>query len=100
MADGCDASSLLGRWLRWVIAARSVTAMGHSFSVGGCDGSSLLGRWLRWGVTAFEPTALLADRVQNISIYTVYIDMFCTCSAKSAVGSKAVTRDGSSLLGR
>ena len=43
-------------------------------------------------VTAFEPTALLAERVQNISIYTVYIDMFCTRSAKSAVGSKAVTR--------
>ena len=42
-------------------------------------------------VTAFEPTALLAERVQNISIYTVYIDMFCTRSAKSAVGSKAVT---------
>ena len=43
------------------------------------------------GVTAFEPTALLAERVQNISIYTVYIDMFCTRSAKSAVSSKAVT---------
>ena len=42
-------------------------------------------------VTAFEPTELLAERVQNISIYTVYIDMFCTRSAKSAVGSKAVT---------
>ena len=39
----------------------------------------------------FEPTALLAERVQNISMYTVYIDMFCTRSAKSAVGSKAVT---------
>ena len=43
-------------------------------------------------VTAFEPTALLAERVQNISIQTVYIDIFCTRSAKSAVGSKAVTR--------
>ena len=43
-------------------------------------------------VTDFEPTALLAERVQNISMYTVYIDMFCTRSAKSAVGSKAVTR--------
>ena len=43
-------------------------------------------------VTAFEPTALLAERVQNISMYTVYIDMFCTRSAESAVGSKAVTR--------
>ena len=42
-------------------------------------------------MTAFEQTALLAERVQNISIYTVYIDMFCTRSAKSAVGSKAVT---------
>ena len=36
-------------------------------------------------VTAFEPTALLAERVKNISIYTVYIDIFCTRSAKSAI---------------
>ena len=47
---------------------------------------------LAFRVTAFEPTALLAERVQNISMYTVYIDMFGTRSAKSAVGSKAVTR--------
>ena len=53
----------------------------------------------RW-VTAFEPTALLAERVQNISIYTVYIDMFCTRSAKSAVGSKAVTRNAQFRTGR
>ena len=33
-------------------------------------------------MTAFEPTALLAERVQNISMYTVYIDMFCTRSAQ------------------
>ena len=48
-------------------------------------------------MTAFEPAALLAERVQNISIYTVYIDMFCTRSAKSAVGLKAVTRNLQSL---
>ena len=37
-------------------------------------------------VTTFEPTALLAESVQNISIYTVYIDIFCTRSAKRGVG--------------
>ena len=54
--------------------------------------SFITGRGMLLRVTAFEPTALLAERVQNISMYTVYIDMFCTRSAKSAVGSKAVTR--------
>ena len=40
---------------------------------------------------SFKPTALLVERVQNISIYPVYIDIFCTRSAKRAVGSRAVT---------
>ena len=44
-------------------------------------------------VTAFDPTALLAERVQNISVYTVYTDIFCTRSVKRPVGSRAVTRN-------
>ena len=48
---------------------------------------------LRNGVTALEPTALVAVCVQNISVYTVYINIFCTRSASIVVGSRAVTRE-------
>ena len=45
----------------------------------------------RW-VTALEPGAFFAERVQNISIYNVDIDIFCTRSAGRAVGSRAIAR--------
>ena len=48
-----------------------------------------------------EPTALLAERVQNICIYTVYIDIFCTRSnpgkmvpGKSVPGKNGPRKNG------
>ena len=36
--------------------------------------------WPKKWVTCLEPTGQIAERVQNLSIYTIYVDIFLFCS--------------------